>query len=168
MDARRLAYLDAMEIDVWVPRGSQLAESPRDEVADIGGPLLVLGDGDGDILCVAGSAREAHLRLATDIGGAMREMPVWSWPRSAKEDAALSMSVDDAVADRLFTRVLVFGEDLSETLFDGLAPDSVGTARVHVVPGLDQLANDRAAKRILWALMLEHGIADKPGQGGDG
>ncbi|HKJ28537.1 MAG TPA: hypothetical protein VJ965_12915, partial [Anaerolineales bacterium] len=70
MDARRLAYLDAMGIDVWQPRG---VDSPAESVAVEGG--IAIGPGDGDILCIVQSKSEAELKLAAGIGAAMRCEP---------------------------------------------------------------------------------------------
>lgn len=156
MDATRLAYLDALGIDVWVPREPRAPAEPEREA---GGPVLVLGTGDGDILCVVASPEEAGLDLVGDIGRAMRSAPVWAWPAGAPGFGAEAVSLEEAVADRLFTRMLVFGEGVASVLFGARRPDSLGTAGVHFVPGVARLGTDREAKRILWALMQKHGIA---------
>lgn len=158
MDARRLAYLDALGIDVWVPR--EVRES-----AEVGGPALVLGAGDGDVLCVVASDEEGGLDLVRDIGRAMRSTPVWAWPAGAPGFGAEAVSLEEAVADRLFTRMLVFGEGVASALFGSRRPDYLGTARVHFVPGVARLGSDREAKRVLWALMQEHGIAARRAAG---
>lgn len=163
MDARRLAYLDAMGIDVWRPRREPLAAAPIDAM-----PGFVLGDGDGDILCIAGSAAEAGLKLASDISRAMRNPPVWAWPVRDAEGEGEGMKLVSAIAERLFTRVLVFGQDLAGAVLGESAPEVISGARVHVVPGLERLAGDQDAKRILWAVMCEHGIAAPRNSGSNG
>lgn len=155
MEARRLAYLDAMRIDVWVPR----SEKTRQALEDEAGPRLMLGDGDGDILCLVGSEDDAALKLINDIGRAMRCAPVWAWPAGNPGLGAETVTIEEAVADRLLTRVLVFGKGVASAVFGASPPDSVGTARIHLVPGIERLGSDQAAKRTLWKLMLEQGIA---------
>lgn len=155
MDARRLAYLDAMDIDVWVPCG----EKSPDAGEDGSGPRLVLGEGEGDILCLVGTGEEAALKLAADIGRAMRCAPTWAWPVGSPGFGAEAFSLENAVSDRLITRVLVFGEGVASAVFGASRPDTVGTARVHLVPGIERLGSDRAAKHKLWELMLDEGIA---------
>lgn len=157
MDSNHVAYLDAMGIEVWVPRvGKPPGES------DVGGSIYVPADSpDGDILCVVETGEQARLPLAVDIGRAMRCMPVWSWPADAHASDVACMSLDEVVRDRLATQILVFGATLCAHLFGETPPDYIGAARVHVVPSLQDLGSDRGAKRILWNLMREQGI-NKP------
>ena len=155
MDARRLAYLDAMGIEVWQPRRAQ-AQAGDGAPAEA---AIVLGEGDGSILCIADSAGLAGLKLAADISRAMRSPPVWAWPVDQDDADSESTTVETAIAERLFTRILVFGEGLAERLFPSGTPEIVGAARVHLVPGLARLGEDRQAKRILWQMMCEQGIA---------
>lgn len=158
MDARRLAYLEAMGIDVWQPRREPLPAAPA-----VASPRIVLGAGDGDILCIAHGAQESGSKLAADISRAMRSPPVWAWPSDGTEPGPPeedgSMTVHGVAAERLLTRVLVFGEELAEALFGAAVPEVVAGARVHVAPALERLGHDREAKRILWRMMCEHGIA---------
>lgn len=154
IDARRLAYLDAMDIDVWVPRSEKSPDAGQDDSG-----RLVLGQGEGDILCLVGTGEEAALKLAADIGGAMRCAPTWGWPVGSPGYGAEVVSLENAVSDRQITRVLVFGEGVASAVFGASRPDTVGTARIHLVPGIESLGSDRAAKRELWELMLEQGIA---------
>lgn len=155
MDARRLAYLDAMDIDVWVPRGETSPDAGQDE----SGPRLVLGEGEGDILCLVGTGEEAALQLAADIGRAMRRAPTWGWPAGNPGYGAEVVNLENAVSDRQITCILVFGEGVASAVFGASRPDTVGTARIYLVPAIERLGSDRAAKRELWELMLEQGIA---------
>ncbi len=154
MDELRLAYLEAMDIDVWMPRGERIA-------AAIAGsePRLVVSPGNGELLCIALSAEEARLKLATDISGAMRSAPVWAWPAEGAIDTPDTVSLREAVAERLATEVLIFGEVAAARLFGSVVPAVLGAARMHVVPSLARLGKDREAKRILWKLMCDQGIA---------
>jgi hypothetical protein len=99
------------------------------------------------------------MKLAADISKAMRHPPLWGWPVNGGNDGEQLVTIENAVAEKLLTRVLVFGEDLADVVFGRDIPDFIGTARLHVVPGLDRLARDQEAKRTLWKLMLEQGIA---------
>jgi hypothetical protein len=159
MDARQLAYLEAMDIDVWVPRGAR-APMPGPEDAE---PRVVLGRGDSDILCIARDSQEAGLQLASDIGKSMRVVPLWAWPGT---DEGVSATVREVVTESLITRILVFGQELSSELFGNETPHTIGAAKVHVVPGLGRLGSDRDAKRTLWALMCSEGIAASQSGGG--
>lgn len=154
MEARSLAYLDAMGIDVWQPRRA----APDDESGPCE-PQILIGAGDGDILCIVESESETKLKLASDIGAAMRSAPVWSWPSHDPGLAADTMTIANAVSEKMLTRILIFGENLASVIFSSEVPAVVSAARVHVVPGLNDLAQDSGAKRILWALMNENGIA---------
>ncbi|NIQ94186.1 MAG: hypothetical protein GWN87_08235, partial [Desulfuromonadales bacterium] len=109
--------------------------------------MVSLGGGEGAILCVAGAQDEARLRLALNISNAMEEEPVWAWPAPVTGDEAAGMTLGDAVAERLFTRILVFGGEIAEYLFGAEIPEIIAAARVHVVPGLERLGQDREAKR---------------------
>lgn len=160
MDSRSLAYLDAMGIEVWQPRGTSAEEN-----TDSGALEIVIGAGDGDILCIVESGSEARLRLAADIGGAMRCSPVWAWPSESSEQSGELLTVQAAVSEKMLTRILVFGEDLAARIFGPEIPTVLSAARVHVVPGLVALKEDRNAKRVLWGLMNENGIAAGRGNG---
>lgn len=170
MDARRMAYLDAMGIDVWVPRGVPAQQAVSEPV--VGGEQapasatagVCLGPGQGEILCIAASAKQAHMKLATNISGAMRSAPVWAWPTQSIEESGGYATVAEAVGDRLITRVLVFGAELAASLLGEQAPETIGTAKLHVVPAMEALESDVEAKRALWALMRETSIAaPRPG-----
>jgi hypothetical protein len=150
-----MAYLEAMGIDVWRPRSRPLGGGP----AQSGARLIELAEGEGDILCIARSREESRQKLAVDISGAMRTAPIWCWPAGESCVGPEFMSLEAAVKERLLTRILVFGGALAETLFDAGVPDLIASARVHAVPGLDRLDGDRDAKRKLWGLMCEQGIA---------
>ena len=151
MDAQRLAYLDAMGIDVWQPRGAgtESVEEPSE-------PGITVSAGDGDILCVVASKADTALELARGIGSAMRCPPVWAWPSDSDTE---SLTPADAVREKMLTQVLVFGKELAGQVLGENAPEVISTARVHVVPGLEELARDKDAKRQLWRLMNENGIA---------
>jgi hypothetical protein len=154
MDSRNLEYLNAMGIDVWQPRGEQSSDPGANDLQRI-----VMGEGGGDILCIVETPAQAQLKLAEDIGGAMRCSPIWAWPADGSEGTGELRTVMDAVAEKLLTRVLVFGDRLAAEVLGARVPSVLSAARVHMVPGLERLATDKNAKRTLWRLMLDHGIA---------
>jgi hypothetical protein len=139
-EARRRAYLEAMGYDVWVAR----PPGP--------GPLrLVLGPGAGGDLLVCASPDESGSKLAADIARALGDDPAWAWPDP--DGANGGPTVEEAVADRLFTQLVVFGGELARALFGHEAPDVLGSAAVRVAPALDELAVRGAAKRAFWRLL---------------
>ena len=160
IDQTRLDYLDAMGIEVWVPRDDEPDQPAAEQIKSV--QVFAPASGrDSDILCVVDNPSQAALQLAVDIGRAMRTEPHWTWPDDGKADDANPTPLDDVLRDRLATQVLVFGSALAAMLLGEPPPDCIRAARIHVVPSLEELAGDRDAKRILWALMREQGIAKK-------
>lgn len=141
IDARRQAYLEAMGVDVWV------AKPPRPER-----DRLLLGGGEGSTLLVCSSAPDSTSLLAGDIARALGNDPVWSWPDVQGDPAGVRAR--DAVEQRLFTQLIVFGTALSERLLGDDVPGVLGSAAVHVCPGLDEVAVRGTAKKHLWQLLL--------------
>jgi len=140
-ELRRRAYLEAMGFDVWLRRPSG-PEPGR----------LVVGPGSGSTLLVCAAPAASGGRLAADIARAIGSEPVWAWP-DPKGDPGRP-GVEEAVGDGLFTRLLVFGEDLARELFGAEAPRIVGSAAVAVLPDLDELAVSGSARRTLWRLIV--------------
>ena len=136
-EMRRRAYLEAMGYDVWVARGA----------SETGGQAcLAVGPGRGSTLLVCSEASDCVTKFAADLARALGGDPVWAWPDSA----ATGHTLQDAVAEGLFTRIVVFGSDLATRLFGPEPPPLLGTASVACVPGLNELAGSAAAKQALW------------------
>lgn len=127
-----------MGIDVWL-----LRPQPPDR------DRLLIGPGEGSTLLVCGSAADSAGKLAGDIGRALGS-PVWSWPVEEADSGAL---LADAVEQRLFTRIIVFGHALAWQLFGGEAPAVLGSSSVEVASSLDDLASRGSARRDLWRLL---------------
>ncbi|MEJ2384709.1 MAG: hypothetical protein P8Y54_09965 [Xanthomonadales bacterium] len=139
-EARRRAYLEAMGFDIWV------AKPPGP------GPVrLVVGPGAGGDLLICAAPDASSGKLAADIARALGDDPVWAWP-DPEGDLACP-TVDEAVADRLFTRLLVFGEELARDLFGPESPEVLGSAAVRVAPAMDELAVRGNAKQAFWRLI---------------
>jgi len=53
----------------------------------------------------------------------------------------------------------MFGESLKVELFDASMPETLGSARLLTAPGIDELAASPSARRSLWQLIRENGLA---------
>jgi len=151
-EARRRAYLEAMGFDVWVSKHAAAAAGAETAA---GPARLVIGPGAGSTLLVCPGPEAIAGRLAADIVRAVGSDPVWAWPDP--DAATQGPTLADAVGDRLFTRLMVFGESLADALFGGPAPEVLGSSAVGVAPGLDDLAERPEARRALWRLICGRG-----------
>jgi len=162
---RQQAYLDAMEIGVWTlreevcpsvssaPVPSQPNSSPATSAADkISG--LKLGPGSGGILLICAADTDSASRLATDISRALGNVPVWAWP-DADNDA---VELTNAVEDKLFTTVAIFGNELAAQFFDGELPDRLNSAKVVLLPAMHDLQSGAEARQALWAIFCRAGM----------
>jgi len=155
MDRLQLQYLEAIGIQAWVSRDLAPPREIPAESGALSATALRLGPGEGGCLFVCEQAEQSGGRLAADLARACREQPVWAWP----EDAEGAGSVEDAVRERLFTAIIVFGPTLASRLVGAPTPEALGTARVMVAPGLETVAADPAARRACWAALCRAGVA---------
>jgi hypothetical protein len=162
---RQQAYLDAMEIGVWTLReevcpsvssasvptqpNSSPATSPTDKI-----PGLKLGSGSGGILLICAADTDSASRLATDISRALGNVPVWAWP-NADNDA---VELTNAVEDKLFTTVAIFGNELATQFFDGELPDRLNSAKVVLLPAMHDLQSGAEARQALWTIFCRAGM----------
>jgi len=137
IESRRLAYLDAMQIDVW-------AIKPPPPKFD----RLLVQPGEGDTLLICDAAEATATRFAGDIARALAGQVVWAWPDP--EGSAQSLTVEQAVSQQLFTRAVVFGAGLGRQLFRGDTPLVVASASISVTLSLDELAVQGKAKQVFW------------------
>ncbi len=142
IESQRRAYLDALGFDVWVARP---AEPARDR--------LVISPGRGSILLICDSPIVSVTKLAGDITRALGGSPVWAWPDP--EGGPDSPTVEDAVIDRMFTRVIVFGAGLGEQLFGVTIPEILVSSAVSVTAAIDDLAVRGSQKKGLWELIRD-------------
>lgn len=140
IESRRLAYLDAMGFDIWA------AKPPEPELN-----RLVLQAGDGDTLLICERPDLTAGRFAADVARALAGGVVWAWPDA--EGNPGSPSLEEAVGQRLFTRVVLFGSGLQRQIFKGDIPMVVGSARILVTDGLEELAVRGSAKLAFWNLL---------------
>lgn len=140
IESRRLAYLDAMGFDIWT------AKPPESELN-----RLVLQAGDGDTLLICERPDLTASRFAADVGRALAGSGIWAWPDPA--GCPGSLSLEEAVSQRLFTRVVLFGRGLQRQMFKCDIPLVVGSARIHATDGLEELAVRGSAKLAFWNLL---------------
>ena len=143
MTTRHTAYLEAMGIPVWVRK--EIAAKPGREAA----AGLRLGPGSGQFLLLCANAGETSGHLASDITRVFTAEPVWAWPAIDEP----GQSVEAAIDERFFTTLVVFGPEAARQVFGKDTPGMIGPARVLVVPAMDELANDPAARCSLWNIL---------------
>jgi hypothetical protein len=172
---RRVQYLQAMGIDAWISRDRAKAEAivgssvPESEpLASLQLPGLnagpstqeiryEIGPGSGQTLVLCASREQAASPLASDIARCLDEVPVWGWqekPVGPEGAAQAGLSLQSAIEDRLFTRVLLFCNLPAEP--SGQA-QVIGSALVIRAPALPELANNPQQKRALWMQLVQHG-----------
>jgi hypothetical protein len=135
-EARRRAYLEALGHDVWLARPAP-SEAPRLHIQPGGGDALLLCDAppaSGDL-------------LAEDIARALNGQAVWAWPDT---DGPEGLPLEEAIAQYLFTRVLLFGAGITSRIFRSGIPPVIGSARIVPTAGLEELAAGGAARKTLW------------------
>ena len=149
MNSGQRAYLEALEIPVWV-RKDLAGSAPAFEPCS-----LKLGPGSGQVLMVVAALEEQATHLASDIARCLRSEPVWAWPGTSGEDDELSQ----LVREHLFTHIVVFGDELAAGLFDGPAPATLGSARLVCAPSMQDLSSSPAGRKALWKLVSSNGLA---------
>ncbi len=175
---RQHAYLEAMNIPVWVARhqpevmltpvAEQLvAEKVTPQIASQATPQaapqtapqatpqgLKLGPGSDGILLVCARDSDSASKLANDIARVLPKTPVWGWPDSG--DSAIAPF--EAVNENLFTCVAVFGEALGQLLFGKQVPAALGSATVVILPAMSELQSSADARRKLWSELCRSGM----------
>lgn len=150
VNSRQQDYLDAMDIDVWHLRDTGVATMVNTENA----PGLKLGPGGGGVLLVCATDTDSASRLANDISRALGSLPVWAWPIT--DDAMIKMST--AIEENLFTMVAIFGHDLAEQFFGHEMPDSLCSAKLLLLPAMQDIQNRAEARNTLWSTFCRAGM----------
>lgn len=151
-DNRQRAYLDAMGIDVW-----SLREAPDAPVSNLPeSPGIKLGPGDGGVLLVCADDTDSASRLANDIERALGHVPVWSWPQEDENTVQLKTAVDE----HLYTVVAIFGEELAGRFFDGELPGSLNSAKLVLLPSMQDIQSKADARKALWSIFCRAGMVD--------
>lgn len=150
ISGRQQAYLDAMDIDVWLLRGSSQPET----VVAANELELKMGPGSGGVLLICALDSDSASRLANDISRAMGSNPVWAWPHAG----AGSIMLAKAIEDSLFTTVAIFGDSLASALFDGSLPASLKSANIVLLPAMQDLQDSGDARKLLWITLCRSGM----------
>ena len=140
IEARRRAYLEAIGLDVWLIR-------PTAEERG----CLAVNAGRGSTLLICPSSADCLTDVAADVARALGGDPVWAWLDPLPEDGGERL--ESLIAQRLITRVLLLGPAAERSLFQGDAPEIVGSATVSVAPSLDDLASSASARKAFWDLL---------------
>ena len=178
LDSRQQAYLDAMDIGVWNLREPVSFETPVAENRTQLDPVQVdsaqvnpkqknpgqvdlaqlkLGPGTGGILLICSADHESASRLANDINRVLDSSPVWAWP--CVDTGAVSLI--QAVDENLFTTVAIFGESLAAQYFQGEQPAHLNSAKLVLLPSMQDIQNRAEARRALWAVLCRSGMIDQ-------
>ncbi|MFU8832172.1 MAG: hypothetical protein ACNA7J_08455 [Wenzhouxiangella sp.] len=147
--ARSLERLAAIGVDVWQARGSRNAGSEPAGMARDAGQMsadqdrtrIRLSSGDGDWLLVRRQPwRGSHEQLLADImatiGTSRCRFGQWA------KDSAAGEGIQE-LAGRGVGKILAFGPPPTELDWPGLL----------IVPPLDEIATDGAARRQLWRVL---------------
>jgi len=150
INSRQQAYLEAMDIGVW-----RLRKTPSTCAPDLDtGIGLKLGPGSGGILLICAADTHSASRLANDIARALGSVPVWAWPDSDTN----AIKLKEAVEENLFTTVAIFGDDLARQCNGSELPVSVGPAKLVVLPAMEDIQRQAAARRALWTVFCHNGM----------
>lgn len=149
-DSTQRAYLDVMGIDVW--RLRNVPSDPEPEALRI--PGIKLGPGSGGILLVCADAEDCSSRLANDIGRALGCVPVWAWLQADNT----AVQLNDAVDEHLFTTVAIFGNELASRLFANELPANLNSAKLVLLPAIQEIRDQPAVRQSLWGLFCRTGM----------
>ena len=158
---RQQAYLDAMDIGVWTLRETPPPAIPV-SVATPAIPAkenvmgLKLGPGGGGILLICSADTDSASRLANDISRALGSVPVWAWPHADASAVRLS----HAVEENLFTTVAIFGSELAARFFDGELPPGLSSAKLVLLPSMQEIQSQAEARRALWTSFCHSGMVN--------
>ena len=169
---RRVAYLRAMGLEIWVSRtgsvtppaglvssDAEKASAENDPVSFSSASSCFVAPGSGDTLLMCGGPGEAATAVARDIARSLRIEPVWGWPLSPGSSEAPSL--EQVIRDRLFTRLILFGMELAGSSGEA-APAIIGTAEALTVSSLPELARSGTARKALWqSLSARQWMADR-------
>jgi len=186
-EGQRLQYLEAMGIQAWSSRERVRARDEREAdsldppeflntatVSPTSGrqrdwtstlpASFAIGPGGGSILLLCNRPEDTAAQLASDVARCLNEPPVWGWlsqGQSGSGAAETGLSLERAIDERLFTRVLLFCAD--STAAEVGKDEVLGSARIIYAPPIAELARNPEAKRRLWMQLLTHGWCSRQG-----
>ncbi|MBT8048753.1 MAG: hypothetical protein HKN57_05030 [Xanthomonadales bacterium] len=147
IELRRRAYLDAMGFDVWAVKPPAVATN-----------RLILQAGDGDTLLICAQPDHTASRFAGDVARTLGGRVVWAWPDP--EGSSDCPTLDEAVRQFLFTRVMLFGTGLARRIAGDEISPVVGSAFVQVTEDMEDLAVTGRAKRKFWNQLCTSGAVN--------
>jgi hypothetical protein len=162
LNRQRLQYLEAIGVELWLPRGRQGLAAPAElavtaaaqqPAAAAAAPALHFAPGSGSCLFVCASAAESATPLASDLARTVGGAPVWAWPAEGADG-----QLEQVAEERLFTAVLIFGEALAHQLYGQQVPANCGPAPLLVAPALASVAASAQARRACWAAIRASGL----------
>jgi len=152
LSSRHQGYLQAMDIGVWRLREPVASEPCVAESST----QLKLGPGSGGILLICATDTDSASRLANDVNRTLGSAPVWAWPFI---DAG-SLNLLRAVEENLFTTVAIFGKPLADRFFDGGLPVHMNSAKLVLLPSMQDIQERADARRALWLTFCRSGMLD--------
>lgn len=186
IEARQQAYLEAMNIPVWVERdqsayignfeetvsgNQQAATIPVDTAS--AAPLSQ--EAKAAASSTSSPALSPGLKLGPGAGGVMLICAKDSdsaskmandisralgkmpvWGWPDNDEQAISPG--DAVDENLFTCVAVFGEALGRLMFGNEIPAALGSAKLVMLPSMSELVSKASARRELWSVLCRSGM----------
>jgi DNA polymerase III psi subunit len=152
LSGRQQAYLEAMDITVWNLR----EPAPGVTAAASGHVQLKLGPGSGRILLVCAADSESADRLANDISRTLGGATVWAWPFGGED----TIGLDSAVEENLFTTVAFFGRQLALQFFADEPPAHFKSAKLVVLPSMQEIQGSGGARRTLWRSICRSGMIE--------
>ncbi len=141
-------YLEALGIDIWLPRMDD--ESQVHDSVDQG---FLIGPGSGSMLMLCAHSSEAATPLAADIARSLDCEPVWGWP--AQEDDSTGVPLEQAIEERLITRVLVLGSQLVD-LKAVSSSQVISSAKVASSESITVLLKNAGARKALWSVLSDN------------
>ena len=147
IESQRRAYLEALDITVW------LQKPAVDESMEMHSHRLMMEPGSGSTLLLCRDAGEKTAPVAGDICRYLGNDAVWGWPDPQQNPS--NPLVAEAVDQRLFTRVVIFGAKLAERLFEGAVPPVLRSAQMVVSADLDELVLAVACRKSLWRMLSD-------------
>ena len=185
MDRRQQAYLEAMDIPVWVARQQpqaavdhQASETVAGHATEVVAQQTTEAVGQQPSPAVAQpqpTALAQGLKLGPGSGGILlvcakdrdsasklgndiaRVLPNNPvWAWPDNNESAVSPN--EAVNENLFTCVAVFGDALAQLLFDKQVPSAIGSAKLVVLPAMSELESSAGARQQLWVEFCRSGM----------
>jgi DNA polymerase III psi subunit len=166
-ELQKQAYLDAMGIDVWqlrqplqaevqaeaaTPPQATTIEAQAETAIQLQPATIHLGPGKGGTLLICADNTDSASRLANDIERALGNGPVWAWPEEGQQP------LESAVDEQLFTVVAIFGDTLAGQFFAGSTPASIKTARLVLLPSMQDVLTSAKSRRQLWDIFCREGM----------